>query len=246
MGTLWVAHAHGIDRFDPVTQDFRHFRPPEIDAPEFHYAAEDLQGALWMARTGDGLDRFDPKTGHFTHYGDDPADKHSISSGRVFSVFVDRTGTVWVATFAGLDKFNPASEVFTRYAERNGLPANTVLGIQQDESGYLWVSTSDGLARFDPRTGTSTNYHSSDGLPSDLFSIYVTAVRSRFGELFFGSYSGLVSFFPHEVATRNFGPPVVLTGFRVSGETITVGRGPLDRPIWAARLLTLPPEHLFI
>ena len=53
-GNLWAAHAHGIDRFNPGTRDFRHFRPSDTGDPEFHYIAEDPQGALWLARTGNG------------------------------------------------------------------------------------------------------------------------------------------------------------------------------------------------
>ena len=194
---------------------------------------------------GNDLDRFDPETGQFTHYGDDPANRNHLSSDRVFSVFVDRDGGVWAATFAGLDRFTPASGNFTHYTERDGLPANTVLGIQQDEKGYLWVSTSDGLACFDPRTGKSTNYHTSDGLPSDLFSIFVTASRSRSGEMFFGSYSGLIAFVPRNVMPRISAPPVVLTGFRMFGQSVSAGRQPLDRPIWATLSLTLPEQSIF-
>ena len=102
-------------------------------------------------------------------------DPHSIGHDRVNSVYVDRSGTVWAATFRGLDKFNPRDGTFTSYDSRSGLPTDTVLGILEDENGYLWVSTPDGLSRFDPRTETCTNYHTSDGLLTDLFSVPVVA-----------------------------------------------------------------------
>ena len=168
-----------------------------------------------------------------------------MAHNRVYSVCVDHSGTVWAATYAGLDRFNPANHTFKRYDARNGLPANTALGILEDQGGNLWITSSDGLSRFDPQRGTFTNYHSSDGLPSDLFSVLVVAAKSRSGEMFFGSYSGLVAFFPSEVVDHPFVPPVVLTDFRLFGEPVQVGKEPLKQPIWSTRFLTLPERSIF-
>jgi ligand-binding sensor domain-containing protein len=98
--------------------------------------------------------------------------------------------------------------------------------VLEDENGYFWVSTPDGLSRFDPRTGTCTNFDTSDGLLTDLFSVPVVAIRSPSGEMFFGSYSGLVAFFPDQViADKLVAAPVVLTNFRLFGEPVQPGNG---------------------
>ena len=44
---------------------------------------------------------------------------------RLSPVYVDRSGTVWAATFRGLDKFNPRDGTFTSYDSRSGLPTDT-------------------------------------------------------------------------------------------------------------------------
>ena len=154
---------------------------------------------------------------------------------------------MWAATFRGLAKFNPRDGTFTSYDSRSGLPTDTVLGILEDENGYLWVSTQDGLSRFDPRTQTCTNYHTSDGLLTDLFSEPVVATRSPSGEMFFGSHSGLVAFFPDQVIEQKFVAPVVLTDFRLFGEPVQPGKEPLK----AAHLVrhfarVRGAQHLFI
>ena len=161
------------------------------------------------------------------------------------TVHIDRSGTVWAATFRGLDKFNPRDGTFTSYDSRSGLPTDTVLGILEDENGYLWVSTLDGLSRFDSRAQRFTNYHTSDGLLTDLFSVPVVATRSPSGEMFFGSYSGLVAFFPDQVIEQKFVAPVVLTDFRLFGDPVQPGREPLKQPIWSVASLALEARSIF-
>ena len=169
----------------------------------------------------------------------------ALSHDHVYSVYADKSGTIWAATFGGLDKFNPAGQTFTHYGAHNGLPTNTALGVLEDEGGYLWISTPDGLARFDPRTATGVNYHTADGLPTDLFNTLAVAVKAGSGEMFFGSYTGLIAFFPKQVIDHSFAPPVVLTDFRLFGELVPPGKGPLKEPMWSAKLLALPWNSIF-
>ena len=168
-GTLWVATDFGLNRFDPATEEFRRYSPQPKSLTQYRSIAEEPGGVLWLATSSHGLHRFDPGTGTFTTFEHRLRDPHSLGHNRVNSVHVDRSGTVWAATFRGLAKFNPRDGTFTSYDSRSGLPTDTVLGILEDENGHLWVSTRDGLSRFDPRAQTFTNYHTSDGLLTDLF-----------------------------------------------------------------------------
>jgi PAS domain S-box-containing protein len=239
-GTLWVATDYGLNRFDPATEEFRKYAPQQYSLTQYRSVAEDPGGVMWLATASHGLHRFDPRTEEFTVFENRSPGLQSRGHGRLNSVHVDRSGTVWAASFQGLDKLNPRDGTFTSYDSRSGLPSDTVLGILEDEKGYLWVSTLDGLSRFDPRTGTCTNYHTSDGLTTDLFSVPVVAANGPGGEMFFGSHSGLVAFFPGEVNEKKpVATPVVLTNFRLFGEMVQPGKGPLKEPIWSAASLEL-------
>ena len=63
--------------------------------------------------------------------------------------------------------------------------------------------------------------------------------------MFFGSYSGLVAFFPKQVSDDRFVPPVVLTNFRLFGEPVPIGKGPLKKPIWSVSSLELSQRSIF-
>ena len=244
-GILWAATNFGLNRYDEKKEQFQSFKPDEKNPTRYHSIAEDPNGALWLASSEFGLHRFRPSTGEFTQFHSKPGDGGALSHDHVYSVYADKSGTIWAATFGGLDKFNPAEGNFTHHGARNGLPTNTALGVLEDEGGYLWISTPDGLARFDPRTATGMNYHTADGLPTDLFNTLAVAVKAASGEMFFGSYTGLIAFFPKQVIDHSFAAPVVLTNFRLFGELVPTGKGPLKEPIGSVSSLELSQRSIF-
>ncbi len=67
---------------------------------------EDRAGGIWVGTFGDGLSRVDEKTGHITTYRHEAADPSSLSSNIVSSLLIDHTGTLWAATWDGLDRFD--------------------------------------------------------------------------------------------------------------------------------------------
>jgi ligand-binding sensor domain-containing protein len=62
-------------------------------------------------------------------------------------VFQDRAGPVWVCTAGGLNRFDPKTETFEHFREKDGLPNDLIYGILEDDQGRLWMSTNRGLSR---------------------------------------------------------------------------------------------------
>ena len=75
----------------------------------------------------------------------------------------DGTGTFWVGTMGGLDRFNRETGQVTRYqhdtAYPDSLSHNVVYMVYEDQAGELWVGTwGGGLDRFDRETETFIHY----------------------------------------------------------------------------------------
>ena len=239
-GTLWAGTEDGLNRCeDPATGRFRSWKAEPAGASPQEVAAivEDPNGVLWLV--SETLQRFDPATGRFTAYrfdfsGTGKVDRQSSatlvrSATRTVNSFltIDHSGVLWVATPNGLLRFDREREQFTIYDERDGLPASSVLGIVEDHNGNLWVSTDGGLSRFNPRTKTFTNYYEADGLAGNAFEGFPAACQSRRGQMFFGSKSGLTSFWPEQIVENPSIPPVVLTEFSLRNRPVAPGPGSL-------------------
>ena len=220
-GQLWVGQFGGVSRFDPVTERFTNYRPGRDDAARLAYSVSaihrDRSGTLWFGTWGGILSRFDEKTNTFVNYTSKPGDPDRMQGGSIGAIHEDRTGALWLGLGTGLYRFDPTTEVFTRYTRQHGLPSNDVMGILEDDAGRLWISSKKGLSRFDPRTRTFRNYDVSDGLPSNDFSRSCYQ-RGRTGEMFFCGNKGVAAFFPEDIRDDPFVPPVVLTSFRMYNE----------------------------
>ena len=237
-GTLWAGTDDGLNRLeDADTGRFRSWKAGSARSTSQEVGAivQDPNGVLWLV--SGTLQRFDPATERFTSYtfdfsGTGKVDRQSsttlvASATTTVNSFlaIDHSGVLWVATPNGLLRFNRESEEFTTYDQRDGLPALSVLGIVEDRKGNLWLGTDGGLSQFDPRTKTFTNYYEADGLAGNAFEGFPAACQSQRGQMFFGSKSGLTSFWPEQIVEQPSVPPVVLTGFSLRNQPVAPGAG---------------------
>jgi ligand-binding sensor domain-containing protein len=172
---VWMG-CSGLDRYDPASGVFTHFKH---DPKNSHSLAidnvmallEDHKGNIWVGTTA-GLDMLDKKTGQFTHYYHISKDSGSLSNNFVRVLYEDRSHNLWVgcgnpfdagSDSGGLNRFNPATEKFTRYlhipADPNSLADNKVSALMEDSKANFWVGTAgDGLHIMDRSKGTFTHY----------------------------------------------------------------------------------------
>ncbi|MBV8436106.1 MAG: hypothetical protein JOY95_01160 [Silvibacterium sp.] len=232
-GNVWAATHDGLDRYDAATGKLTTYRTDvEGIHPYYLGEAEDSRGIIWLGTESSGLLRFDPRTERFQLYQHQFRDPHSLSDNRVNSIYFDRTGTMWVGTQEGLDRFEEKSASFISFSRRDGLPGNVVSCILQDDRGHLWMSTENGIAKFDPQTYQVESYSTADGLPGPDLTGWGTCFRGSRDEMFFGGFNGATAFFPQTVTDSSWSPPVALTDFRLFGSSVLPGGGsPLNRTI---------------
>jgi signal transduction histidine kinase/streptogramin lyase len=218
-GTLWAGTLDALNRFDAATERFTTYKLESHEDLSYVELVEDRDRTLWLGTDTAGLRHFDPATGRFTVYQPDMNRPGTLSDNRVNSVHFDVSGTMWVGTQNGLDKFDPKTSSFTVYTRRDGLPGNAVGCILGDEHGDLWMSTNNGVARFNPRSRTFKNYSMADGLPGPDLTGWGACSKSPSGEMFFGGFSGATAFFPDKVTDASYTPPIVLTDLRLPGNS---------------------------
>jgi ligand-binding sensor domain-containing protein/serine phosphatase RsbU (regulator of sigma subunit) len=237
-GVLWLATwGGGLVRLDPQTGTFTAITADEsIGVSSNHlytlYPDPDDKKILWIGTAKGGLIRFNmvANTGtSFRHRADDPS---SLSSDDILSIYRDAKG-VWVGTYGdGLNRLDPATGKAERFTSSNSkLPNDVVFGILPDDDGKLWLSTNGGgLAQLDPKANKFVVYDSSDGVQDNEFG-QGSFKRTKSGKLYFGGVGGFNAFFPRDITSDPYVPPVVMTGFKIFNQEIK-----LKQPIW-----TLPP-----
>ncbi len=166
---------------------------------------------LWLGLNRIGLARFDPATGKVVRtYEPDPSNTNSLVDNVFSGIFTGKGGALWIATPAGLDRFDPTTETFVHYRhdpeDPQSLSSARILWIYEDESGTVWFGTNgDGLQRLDPATGQWTHYREEDGLPNDVvYAVLPERVADADVHLWLSTNQGLSRFDPQTTTFRNY------------------------------------------
>ncbi len=130
---------------------------------------QDSDGFMWFGSNRSGLCRYDGRSlKMFRH---DPSDRNSLSFDLIYKIIEDRDGFIWIATWFGLNRYDPSTETFKRYMSESGtrssfldtsiiysFPDNTIRSLLEDSQGFIWFGTDLGISRFDKSTKTFKNY----------------------------------------------------------------------------------------
>ena len=190
---LWLATTGAFTRINRQSGDAISYTPPGQGLSSDVIAiTEDRVGGLWVGTYGAGLSRFDRRTGRFRTYLHDPDRASSLSSDIVSRMLIDRAGTMWVATYNGLDRFDPRRESFAVYKQHAQSDHEEYANLAEDTSGFLWMGGWGGLSRFDSRTGHFTVYAHDVGDSSSLSDNAVTSTYvDHSGTLWVSTENGL-------------------------------------------------------
>ncbi|MEJ2614409.1 MAG: two-component regulator propeller domain-containing protein, partial [Ignavibacteriaceae bacterium] len=116
-GNFWIGtYSGGLDKFNPATGKFISYKhnpndPSSIGANQVQDIFIDSASNVWLATFTGGLNKFNAANINnnkikFDHFVNNPSDPHSLSDNRVYTLFEDREGVLWIGTFGGgLDKY---------------------------------------------------------------------------------------------------------------------------------------------
>ncbi len=176
-GNLWAATTSGLAKWERASDRIsRHPALAGLHLRALHFAAD--QNALFIGTRDSGLVRLDLSSGATTRFVHDPADPSSLNDNRIYTLYGDSRGRLWVGTDGGLALLDAQGKGFERYlAGPKGLSDPGVRAIAEDPSGALWVGTlRGGLNRLDPESGTVERFRNDVNRPTSLAHDQVRAL----------------------------------------------------------------------
>jgi signal transduction histidine kinase/ligand-binding sensor domain-containing protein/class 3 adenylate cyclase len=225
-GLLWIGTKGGLNKLDREKQQFSHYQHD----PNNHFSLsnsyifsiyEDKSGSLWIGTYGGGLNKLVPSENDrspptFKHYKHDSNIPFSLSHNYVLSIYEDKSGSLWIGTQRGLNKFDREKEQFTHYKHDPDNPFslshNPVLSIYEDKSGFLWIGTNGGLNKFDREKEQFTHYKHDPDNPFSLSHNYVLSIyEDKFNVLWIGTNGGGLN---KLVPSENDGSPPIFKHYK--------------------------------
>ena len=191
-GVVWAATlGGGLIEIDPKRhRTTLHKHQPTDDnsivSNEILKVIIDNNDNIWAISTDNGISILKPEGQNTTVLNHSPNNSASLSSNEIYDAMIDLDGNVWIATYEGLNIFQPHSNSFFRLNQLNpDLPS--VASIYQSREGLYWAGTVLGLT-----TGSHTPFQKLDANLSRLSSDSVNAfAETSDGSFWVGTADGL-------------------------------------------------------
>ena len=177
-GNLWVGTQFSLYRIDPSGKSTK-FSLVEPGLPLSPLSvAEDRSGMIWLGTFANGLFRLDPKSGRWKNYRHSEDDPTSLSNNNVDRLQMNPDGTLWAATWDGLDLFDIKKERFRTFRADQHAHELNYIALAENPQHNLWLGTNGfGMQHFNTKTMQFTSIRSSDapgGLSDNIVnSLYV-------------------------------------------------------------------------
>ncbi|MGE5340314.1 MAG: two-component regulator propeller domain-containing protein [Candidatus Omnitrophota bacterium] len=210
-GLIWIGTSNrGVNKFDPKTERFYRYRfspndPRGTQNGNITTITQDKEGNIWIGTFGGGITKIirEKNRERFIHYRSNPknpGDQRSLVSNLINRIYVDHTGTIWIGTAKGLQRYNRQTDHFERYAFHQTKPHDLtfypITCITEDHLGLLWIGTLErGLHVMNKETGQFDTYRFDARKPGSLSSDYITSICEDYaGVMWIGTAYGLNRF----------------------------------------------------
>ncbi|MDA3928287.1 MAG: response regulator [Prolixibacteraceae bacterium] len=162
--------------------------------PTIRDIVQDKYRNLWLAQDNFGLLKITYPDMDYEFY---QSENDGLTDDKVYCMLA--TGdSLWIGTNGGLNLFNlKSNKIEQNYFEEDGLSNNIVYSISKDTKGNLWMSTNRGISFFNPNTSVFKSYLRNDYFMDDAYFL------DQQGTLFYGGYTGVVSFNPEQISASD-------------------------------------------
>jgi signal transduction histidine kinase/ligand-binding sensor domain-containing protein/DNA-binding NarL/FixJ family response regulator len=217
-GKIWMASANTLSSLDPRRKEFEFYINFSTSGDEQNIiftnpigsVVEDRDGLIWSGffKGEKGVFCLNPVSGELYQYDLFPDKPRQARYNKILSLYVDRTGIIWIGTWlSGIKKLDKRKNQF-RFLKSstdflpNSLSHSLVYNVTQDSEGSLWFCTHKSLDKYDVKSGTYKHYLKDEECITSYAYIsyqdqsgYIWLGTSNCGLIRFNSTNGLYNFY---------------------------------------------------
>ncbi|MEJ7767734.1 MAG: response regulator [Chitinophagaceae bacterium] len=189
---IWLGTDGGVNKFDPVSKKFTHFKGTSSE--NIFSCAEIENGIMAFGTYNTGLDVLDTKTGKIDNYPMSEINPFVTKNNVPNKIFIDSRKNVWLATSTGgLNLFDSKTRRFKNVmydpAEKTA-SSNNILTIEEAPDKRLWIGTTSGLGVFDPLKKTFIHLKKGQGKNELSSNIITCLLAGSGGNMWIGTNGG--------------------------------------------------------
>lgn len=161
-GELWIGTDGGwLSKYCPDANGFKTvqskwFSPNRADPSRISdICADPSNDNLWVSMFPEGIFRYSANDEKINHFGAIEDDPNMVNINAINALDLDEKGCVWMASLAGLTKFDPEKETYQFFEPDNKDP-NSIVGklintLMIDSQGIIWTASfGDGIDMLNP------------------------------------------------------------------------------------------------
>ncbi len=217
-GYLWVGTKSGeVNRYDPKADQFDSWKIESNNTTENSVACiyQDKNGMFWIGTYKNGLYQFDLKKNKFINWQYQPNNAKSLSNNYVTAIQEDSKNNLWISTYNGLNKFNPAisQKSFTRFYHdpkiNTSISNNLIWKLipSKIENNKFWIGTAGGLNFYNPDSSSFSTFNIPEDKKLQFSNSVGSIIEDRTGGekiYWIGTYAGLLKINPAKKDFKRF------------------------------------------
>jgi ligand-binding sensor domain-containing protein len=202
-GLLWIGSKtdglHLLDRKNKKYSRMLHIpgNPNSLSSNKLRAIKEYPEGTMWIGTEDEGLNKVildeSRRPVRFKNYKSVAGNPNSLTSNKIYTIFPDGKGKLWIGTDKGLTIMDLATESFKQYvpdqANPHAISNLTVYNIYGDRSGNIWLATDFGMNKFDPSTDGFIHFvHNDEDSSTIIHNEILSFMQDDKGNLWIGTY----------------------------------------------------------
>lgn len=182
----------------------------------------DKYGNIWIGSHNKGLIEYNVKDSTFRYFkvvGNDP---ETICSDRIYCLFPDRYGSLWIGTDSGLCQLDIRTGKVTRHNQYPDLNT-TILNIFSVDDNRVWLTSGNKLLVYNYATMTEEIICDLTGLFGMNFVSGNSSCTDSNGYQYIAGNGGFIHFNPSEINVDKTTAPLVFSDIDLQSETTAIG-----------------------